>query len=145
LRQQPETGAELALCRWLVGPLPLLPLDVPDLLSGLLYDDAGKTMIPTHATKNRVRYRYYISRPLRGGRSDAPVGSVSPISAADIETVVFKAIRGHIEASRNSSPEMSDRETISAHIEKIEVHSRHLAIHIKTSAVVNQPRYSARE
>jgi site-specific DNA recombinase len=104
------------------------------LLSGLLYDDAGDTMIPTHATKNRVRYRYYISRPLRRGHSDAPVGSVSRISAEDIETVVLKAIRGHIEASCNSSSEMSDRETIAVHIEKIEVHSRHLAIHIKTSA-----------
>ena len=27
------------------------------LLSGLLFDDAGHPMVPTHATKNRVRYR----------------------------------------------------------------------------------------
>jgi site-specific DNA recombinase len=104
------------------------------LLSGLLYDDAGNAMIPTHATKNRVRYRYYISRPLRRGHSDAPVGSVPRISAEDIESVVLNAIRGHNEASRNSSSEMSDRETIAAHIEKIEVCSSHLAIHIKTLA-----------
>jgi hypothetical protein len=50
------------------------------LLSGLLFDDAGNRMIPTHATKNRVRYRYYISQPLQRGHSDAPVGRclVSP-------------------------------------------------------------------
>lgn len=37
------------------------------LLSGLLFDDAGHPMVPTHATKNKVRYRYYVSQPhLRG-------------------------------------------------------------------------------
>jgi site-specific DNA recombinase len=44
------------------------------LLSGLLFDDAGNKMIVTHATKNRVRYRYYISQPLQRGHSAAPVG-----------------------------------------------------------------------
>jgi len=31
------------------------------LLTGLLFDDAGHRMVPTHATKAGVRYRYYIS------------------------------------------------------------------------------------
>src|SRR5665647_2933560 len=31
------------------------------LLTGLLYDDAGHRMIPTHATKAGIRYRYYVS------------------------------------------------------------------------------------
>ncbi|RYE40281.1 MAG: recombinase family protein, partial [Hyphomicrobiales bacterium] len=35
------------------------------LLAGLIFDDAGIKMIPTHATKNLVRYRYYISQPVR--------------------------------------------------------------------------------
>jgi hypothetical protein len=30
------------------------------LLTGLLFDDAGHRMIPTHATKAGVRYRYYV-------------------------------------------------------------------------------------
>jgi hypothetical protein len=30
------------------------------LLTGLLYDDAGHRMIPTHATKDGIRYRYYV-------------------------------------------------------------------------------------
>src|ERR1700730_16316205 len=33
------------------------------LLTGLLYDDAGHRMIPTHATKAGIRYRYYVSLP----------------------------------------------------------------------------------
>src|SRR4030081_3573150 len=31
------------------------------LLIGLLFDDAGHRMVPTHATKAGVRYRYYVS------------------------------------------------------------------------------------
>src|SRR5690606_3782739 len=30
-------------------------------LTGLLYDDAGYRMTPTHATKAGLRYRYYVS------------------------------------------------------------------------------------
>ena len=33
------------------------------LLIGLLFDDAGYPMAPTHATKAGIRYRYYVSRP----------------------------------------------------------------------------------
>src|ERR1035441_5887008 len=31
------------------------------LLTGVLFDDAGHRMVPTHATKSGVRYRYYVS------------------------------------------------------------------------------------
>jgi hypothetical protein len=33
------------------------------LLAGLLFDDAGHRMVPTHAAKSGVRYRYYVSLP----------------------------------------------------------------------------------
>src|SRR5215467_8715801 len=36
----------------------------PSLLAGLLFDGDGNRMTPTHAVKNGVRYRYYVSRPL---------------------------------------------------------------------------------
>jgi hypothetical protein len=39
------------------------------LLTGLLYDDAGHRMIPTHATKAGIRYRYYVSLPHLKGES----------------------------------------------------------------------------
>jgi site-specific DNA recombinase len=104
------------------------------LLSGLLYDDAGNKMIPTHATKNRVRYPYYISGPLQRGHSDKPIGSVSRVSAEDVEAVVVKAIRDRLQLSGNSSSEISDDEAIAAYIAKIEVHSKQLAVHIKTPA-----------
>jgi hypothetical protein len=48
------------------------------LLTGLLFDDAGHRMTPTHATKAGIRYRYYVSarsaRPLRGPPLAVPCG-----------------------------------------------------------------------
>jgi hypothetical protein len=39
------------------------------LLAGLLFDDAGHRMIPTHATKAGVQYRYYVSTPVLHGEA----------------------------------------------------------------------------
>src|SRR6202161_4309746 len=58
------------------------------LLTGLLFDDAGHRMVPTHAAKSGVRYRYYVSLPhLHGESKTASVGAVSRIPAAEIEDV----------------------------------------------------------
>ena len=54
------------------------------LLTGLLFDDAGHRMVPTHATKAGVRYRYYVSLPhLHGESKTASVGSVFRIPATE--------------------------------------------------------------
>src|SRR5450755_2807986 len=45
----------------------ILRVDMPKLLTGLLFDDAGHRMIPTHATKAGIRYRYYVSTPFLCG------------------------------------------------------------------------------
>ena len=56
----------------------------PSLLAGLVYDDAGERMTPTHANKKGTRYRYYVSQSLiRGTRSSAPRGRRVP--AGDLE------------------------------------------------------------
>ena len=39
------------------------------LLAGLLFDDAGHRMVPTHATKANIRYRYYVSLPCLHGEA----------------------------------------------------------------------------
>jgi hypothetical protein len=42
------------------------------LLTGLLFDDTGHPMAPTHATKAGIRYRYYVSRrPCLSGKTVA--------------------------------------------------------------------------
>ena len=45
------------------------------LLLGKLFDDRGHRMSPTHASKQGVRYRYYVSCALAQGRPEA-TGSV---------------------------------------------------------------------
>ena len=60
------------------------------LLMGRLYDDAGNRMTPAHANKRGVRYRYYVSAALSQGR---PAGSVTRVSAREIEAAVLRALR----------------------------------------------------
>jgi len=56
----------------------------PSLLAGLLHDDRGERMTPSHAVKRGTRYRYYVSRSLvTGSRSAAPMGHRIP--AGEIE------------------------------------------------------------
>jgi len=57
------------------------------LLAGLIYDDAGGRMTPTHANKKGTRYRYYVSPALvRGTRRQAPRGRRVP--AGDLERLI---------------------------------------------------------
>ena len=62
------------------------------LLLGLLFDDRGNRMSPSHAVKKGVRYRYYISTPiLQGRKQDA--GSVCRVPANVIEGHIIEALR----------------------------------------------------
>jgi site-specific DNA recombinase len=59
----------------------------PSLLAGLVFDDAGERMTPTHANKKGTRYRYYVSRGLVSGtRRQSPGGRRVP--AGDLEGLV---------------------------------------------------------
>jgi hypothetical protein len=83
----------------------------PSLLAGLIYDDIGERMTPTHANKKGRRYRYYVSQSLiKRGRpkgSDAgrrvPAGDVEQLAADCItgflwdEAAVFDAIEPFVE------------------------------------------------
>jgi len=73
------------------------------LLAGLLFDDVGNRMVATHATKNRVRYRYYVSEPLLRGPSKLPIGSISRVPAIDIEGAVTKCLAAHLIQSEKSA------------------------------------------
>src|SRR5207253_11174125 len=63
----------------------------PSLLAGLLYDGEGHRMTPSHAVKNGMRYRYYVSQSLISKtREAAPEGL--RIAAAEIERIVLSSI-----------------------------------------------------
>jgi site-specific DNA recombinase len=107
------------------------------LLTGLLFDDAGHRMIPTHATKAGVRYRYYVSTPfLHGEAKTAAAGSVSRVPAADIEDTTVKSLREHLatkqDPSSTSATHFADRGALAQLVAGIVVHRDQLIIRLKS-------------
>jgi site-specific DNA recombinase len=108
------------------------------LLTGLLYDDAGHRMIPTHATKAGIRYRYYASLPhLKGESKTASVGSVSRIPATDIEDIIVNSVNEHLVAQHgpptSRSAHADDRGMLIAEqVVRIDVHKDRLIVRFKS-------------
>jgi site-specific DNA recombinase len=71
----------------------------PHLLTGLIFDDRGNPMSPTHADKKRVRYRYYTSHSALQHRKEE-AGSVPRVSAPDVEELVCEYLRRGAEPKR---------------------------------------------
>ena len=66
---------------------------VPSLLTGLLFDEAGERLTPSHANRGGLRYRYYISKSLTRGRPRADEQSKRwRIPAVEIENAVLVAL-----------------------------------------------------
>jgi DNA invertase Pin-like site-specific DNA recombinase len=107
------------------------------LLAGLLFDDAGHRMIPTHATKAGVRYRYYVSTPfLHGEAKTASAGSVSRVPAADIEDVIVKSLKAHLFAEQDKSTasavRIDDHGALARLVAGIVVHKDRLIVRLKS-------------
>jgi site-specific DNA recombinase len=106
------------------------------LLAGLLFDDAGHRMIPTHATKAGIRYRYYASAPvLHGDAKSTPAGSVCRVPAADIEDSVLKSLAEHFAAQQDGStskPQLRGREALVQLVAGIAVHTDKLVVRLKS-------------
>ena len=60
----------------------------PSFLFGLLFDDRGNRMSPSHANKRGVRYRYYVSQALLQNRK-AEAGTISRVAAPNVEELHF--------------------------------------------------------
>jgi hypothetical protein len=104
------------------------------LLTGLLFDDAGYPMAPTHATKAGIRYRYYVSRPcLHGEAKTAKVGSVTRVTATDIEDEVVKSLNEHLR-SQSGMPASTNtgHSAIVEVIDRIDVQKDGLAIWLRS-------------
>jgi len=94
------------------------------LLTGLLFDDRGNRMSPSHAKKkNGQRYRYYVSQAILQHRPDE-AGSLKRISAQTIEDLVTDRV-GRIvrptEAGQsfNTEPLTIAHEQVSQHVHRI--------------------------
>ncbi len=60
-------------------------------LAGLLVDDRGHRMTPSHSKKNNKRYRYYVSQALLQ-HQDSHAGSIARVVAEEIETAVLETL-----------------------------------------------------
>ena len=65
------------------------------LLMGRIFDDRGNRMTPSHAVKNGVRYRYYISAALIQGQPDK-AAKLNRVPATEIEKLILSAVRKHL-------------------------------------------------
>ena len=96
------------------------------LLIGRIYDDRGNRMSPSHVRKLGGRYRYYVSSPLLHGQAGR-AGSVRRVPAAEVEALVGRAVREHLE----DSTQTDDRDLVSTHIVRVEVQTDQLAVELK--------------
>lgn len=100
------------------------------LLAGLLFDDAGNAMSPSHTNKRGVRYRYYVSQAHLQGEA-AKAGSRSRVPAPDIEKLVHDAV------SRTMQPDQDiplGRDEIRARVSKVTATGKALEIMLAESS-----------
>ena len=104
---------------------------------GLLFDDRGNRMSPSHANKKGVRYRYYVSQALLQNRK-TEAGAVARVAAPEIEDLVVAAVRHQVDQIKrqadldrapSSAPmELSDRDLVALHVERIVLRARHVDV-----------------
>jgi hypothetical protein len=82
-------------------------------------------MVPTHATKHGVRYRYYVSQPYLRGHAKPASGAIIRVPAPEIETAAVKALEEHHLSEGEST---SDRTRLFADVARIEVRKSALAL-----------------
>jgi site-specific DNA recombinase len=139
--------------------------DQPSLLAGLLWDEHGRRMSPTHSQKGPSRrYRYYVSRN-DGPAKDQPIMRVP---AADIEAVVVGrlcallrdegalmdavatddldavALNGMLFECRrqadqlNTATPMDVRKIIARYISRIQLHSDRVIVHVCLGSLIEE-------
>ena len=104
-------------------------------LIGLIYDDRGNRMTPSHVRKGGIKYRYYLSSPLLHGQPER-AGSVQRVPAAAVEARVASAIREHLK----ESAERDDQDFIRSHVVRVDLQLDQLAIELTVAKVSGSPR-----
>jgi hypothetical protein len=120
---------------------------------GLLFDDRGNRMSPSHTIRRGGRYRYYVSQAVLQGRKKE-AGSIARISADELEGTIVEAIRRAFPdedrgadgmaipdvASNEQVPsrdrrdlrDQQTRDLVSRHVERIVVHGTEVEIILRT-------------
>jgi hypothetical protein len=102
------------------------------LLAGLIFDDRGNRMSPSFTVKHGVRYPFYVtSAILKGRKSDA--GSVTRVSALDLDAAILRALRNRIDVAGDDSP-LTPRKIIDHNVNRIVIGSKNVTIALKLTA-----------
>lgn len=113
------------------------------LLSGILFDDRGNRMSPSFTTKNGARYPFYVSAALLKGRK-ADAGSVSRISAVQIETQVIKGLHTSTDVAGGVGCDVAPRALIDQHIDRVVISSTNLKLSLKSQKAPTVIPWSAK-
>ena len=109
------------------------------LLMGRIFDERGNRMTPSHAVKNGMRYRYYISSVLIQGQPDK-AAKLNRVPATEIEKLILSALRKHLagkphnQVEAEGSRSLDDKELISAYVARIDVKRDHLAVQLSAKS-----------
>ena len=101
------------------------------LLVGLLFDDRGNRMSPSHAKKKGVRYNYYVSTPaIQGRKQDS--GSVCRVPASAVEEAVTDALRARSRLVKLPDlPDGQSRERLVRVVQSIELRTDRILIKMR--------------
>jgi site-specific DNA recombinase len=105
----------------------------PALLTGRLFDEQGRRMMPTHTKKKGARYRYYVSQAVLRQGSSGPIGRVP---APELESGVVDAIRCHLQGdggAPNTTPE-GNRELIEQYLLRATLKANEITLHLRTAS-----------
>ena len=99
----------------------------PSLLAGLIFDDGGERMTPTHANKKGRRYRYYVTHSLiKRGRPKAS-DAARRVPAGDIERLVEERIISLLEDEGELHGALAERISQAHEIETLMAEASSLA------------------
>jgi site-specific DNA recombinase len=90
----------------------------PAILIGRIFDDRDNRMTLSHSNKDGVRYRYYVSHAVLQSRKQE-AGAVARVPAAELEKIVVEAVRTRCAAAGQPRDELSDRELIDSHVQRL--------------------------
>ena len=110
------------------------------LLTGRIFDDRGNRMSPSHARKGGIKYRYYLSSALLHGAAER-AGSVRRVPAADIEALVIRSVREHL----NLAEPIDDRSLVDTHVARVEVQPNSWSSSSPNIEEVRSPEASSRK
>ena len=107
-------------------------------LTGLLFDDANHRMVPTHATKAGIRYRYYVviaTPPWRGQNRIGGIG-LAHFSSLASKICIVKALNEHLIAQKekpSSDPaQVGDRKVVLEQVARIDVNEDCITVRLQS-------------